>query len=203
MKQGLATWRAAPVLSLIYGGVFAAIGVIITLFGLQQPQFILTFWSGFLLVGPMFAVGLYRIAQLRGVDDGIGRDSGVRTLRQRVGPAALFMLMLTLVMLAWVRFSAIAVALYFGQMEPGIGAFTNALSNSEGLVFLLLLGGVGGVFAALMFALGAWSLPLMMDGKAGLIVAVVSSFKAVVEQPVTDAALGRDRCRPDPGQQCN
>lgn len=183
LRQGLETWKAAPALSLIYGGVFASIGVLVTVLGLNQPQFILTFWSGFLLVGPLFAIGLYRVAQLREKGEHIGIERCLQTLRQRVGQASLFMLMLTLVMLAWIRFSTLAVALYFGQLEPGMAAFTDALGNAEGLSFLMVLFGTGGMFAALMFAIGAWSLPMMMDGKAGLIVSAVSSFRAVLEQP--------------------
>jgi uncharacterized membrane protein len=51
--------------------------MLITLLGLSNPQFILTFWSGFLLIGPLLAMGLYRNAQLR--DSGERIQGSVRT----------------------------------------------------------------------------------------------------------------------------
>jgi hypothetical protein len=44
--------------SIGYGLVFAAIGILIIRLGLDRPHSILTFWTGLPLVGPLLAMGL-------------------------------------------------------------------------------------------------------------------------------------------------
>lgn len=168
--------------SIAYGGVFALIGMLITWLGVNQPQFVLTFWSGFLLVGPILATGTYRIAQLADRGETVRLSTCWHILRRRLGSVALFSLLLAVVMIAWIRFSTLAAALYIGNIA-GSSGFIAALATPEGAGFLLILFGVGAVFAVIMFALTAWSLPLVMDGRAEFGVAVVTSVRAVIEQP--------------------
>jgi uncharacterized membrane protein len=169
--------------SLLYGGVFAAIGMLITWFGLSNPQFILTFWSGFLLIGPLLAVGLFRLAQQADRSDTVRLLTCVRVLKDNVGTVALFVLLMSIVMIAWIRFSTLAVALYVGNVT-GTADFVAAIATPEGLGFLAVLVGVGGVFALIMFALTAWSLPMVMDKRAEFGPALIISVRTVTEQPV-------------------
>jgi len=176
-------FRQHPVVSTTYGTVFALIGLAITWLGLAQPQFILTFWTGFLLVGPLLAIGLYRVAQLHDRGETISLATCWSSVRSRLGPTALFSLLLTLIMVAWIRFSTLIAAIYVGNIT-GTSSFINAMASPEGVGFLLVLVGVGGVFAAIMFALTAWSLPTILDGRTDLGTAVVTSVKATMEQPL-------------------
>jgi uncharacterized membrane protein len=86
-------------------------------------------------------------------------------------------------MIAWIRFSTLMVALWFGQLSPGIEAFTSALGSAEGITFLAVLFASGGLFALIVFAASALTLPMLIDGKAELIPALITSFKAVFQQP--------------------
>ncbi|MCB1803011.1 MAG: DUF2189 domain-containing protein [Gammaproteobacteria bacterium] len=169
--------------SLLYGGIFAAIGLAISVLGLRQPQFVLTFWTGFLLVGPLLAMGLYRIAQLQDRGETIRVNTCWSTLRGRLGAVALFTLLLALIMIIWIRFSTLVAALYVGNIT-GSSSFIAAMGTPEGLGFIAVLFGVGAVFAVAMFALTAWSLPLVLDGHANFGTAVVTSVKATLEQPL-------------------
>ncbi len=183
LSAGWRYFRKAPGLSLAYGSLFAAVGLLITWLGLNRPQFILTFWTGFLLVGPLLAVGLYRIAQLQDTDDTVSLATCWQTVRRRLGPVALFSLLLSLIMIAWIRFSTLAAALYVGNIT-GTSSFIAAMGTAEGIGFVVMLFGVGAVFAAIMFALTAWSLPMMLDGRADFGTALVTSVKATIEQPL-------------------
>jgi uncharacterized membrane protein len=182
LREGLRYLRETPVASVVYGGIFAAIGLAITVLGLNQPQFILTFWTGFLLVGPLFAMGLYRIAQQQDRGEQIQLSVCWSLLRRRLGAVTLFSLLLALVMIAWIRFSTLIAAIYVGNIT-GTSSFITALSSAEGIGFLMILGTTGGVFAAIMFALTAWSLPLILDERTDFGRAVVASVKATLEQP--------------------
>jgi len=180
-------WRdlvAVPDISMAYGALFAAIGAFITYFSLGTPQLTLNFWSGFLLIGPLLAIGLYRIAQLREEGDRIRLDRCVRTLGERKGEMALFVLFLGLVMIGWILFTGIMLAVFFGDPPQGAEAFTKAITSADGMKFLLVLFGSGAVFAFIVFASTTLALPMMLDGKADLVTAIVTSFRTVLEQPV-------------------
>jgi uncharacterized membrane protein len=169
--------------------VFAAIGLLITLEALLYPQLILTFWSGFLLVGPLLAVGVFRIAQQADQGDTIRLNTCYRVLRANLGTVALFTLLLSIVMIAWIRFSTVAAALYIGNVT-GTADFLAALTTPDGLGFLAILFGVGAVFALLMFALTAWSLPMVMDKRAEFGPALVTSVRTIIEQPAAMLTWG-------------
>ena len=183
LREGYRYMGRARGVSMAYGTVFAAIGMLITWLGFNRPQFVLTFWTGFLLVGPLFAMGLYRIAQLQDRGETIRFSACMGALRKRLGSVALFSLLLSLVMIAWIRFSTLAAALYIGNIA-GSSGFIAALASPEGIGFLAVLFGVGTVFAALMFALTAWSLPMVLDARVDFGTAVVTSVKAAIEQPL-------------------
>ena len=78
--------------------------MLITWLGLQRPQFVLTFWTGFLLVGPLLAMSLYRIAQLGDRGEHPSLTACWAVLRHRLRSVAPFTLPLSLVMIAWIRF---------------------------------------------------------------------------------------------------
>lgn len=183
LREGWTYFGRVRGISLAYGAVFAMIGMVITYLGLSQPQFILTFWSGFLLVGPLLAMGLYRIAQMLDRGEPVRLVGCWKVLRSRLGSVALFTLLLSLVMIAWIRFSTLIAALYVGNVT-GTSSFISAMGSPEGLGFLLVLFGVGAVFAVAMFALTAWSLPLVLDGRTDFGTAIIASVKAVFEQPL-------------------
>ena len=70
-----------------------------------------------------------------------------------------------------------------GFPVAGSSGFVAALATPEGFGFLLVLFGTGAVFAAMMFALTAWSLPLVLDGRTDFGRAVLTSVRATLEQP--------------------
>lgn len=189
LSQGRDYLNRARGISLAYGATFAVAGIAITLLGLNHPQFILTFWSGFLLIGPLLAIGLFRIAQLMDRGESLRLMTCVSLLRRNLGAVALFTLLLSLIMVAWIRFSTLAAALYVGNLA-GANGFVAALATPEGFGFLGVLFGVGAVFAVLLFALTAWSLPMVLDGRTDFGTAVVTSVKATVEQPLPMLAWG-------------
>lgn len=183
LHSGRHYFEQAPMISLLYGSAFAAVGLAITLLGLNAPQFILTFWTGFLLVGPLLAMGLYRIAQLQDRGEIIRLRTCWGLLRNRLGAVALFALLLSLIMVAWIRFSTLIAALYIGNVS-GMASFFSALATPQGLGFVAVLFATGALFATVMFALTTWSLPMVLDGHADFGTAVAASVGATLEQPI-------------------
>lgn len=184
LRLGWGDLMATADISLAYGALFAAIGAFITYFSLGTPELALNFWSGFLLIGPLLAIGLYRIAQLHEEGEHIKLNRCFRVLNEHKGEVALFMLFLGLLMIGWILFSGLMVAVFFGDLAPGAEPFADALTTPAGIKFLLVLFASGGLVAAVVFAASAISLPMLLDGKADLITAVTASIRTVIEQPV-------------------
>lgn len=183
LKAGLGYWRDNPLPSFVYGLVFAAIGAGITWLGMAKPQFIFTFWSGFLLVGPFFAMGLYRIAQQSDQGQKIRFSRCMQVLGEQRTLVGIFSVLLALIMIAWIRVSTLAVALYVGSVATP-SAMLHVLTSPDGLGFAATLFGIGALFAVGMFLVLAWSLPMVVEGKADVAVAIAASVKAVSEQPL-------------------
>ena len=79
------------------------------------------------------------------------------------------------------RFAALIFAIFFPYAMLDVQALVNAtLFTTEGIAFLGVGTLVGGVMASIAFAAGAFSLPLLLDRKVGLLEALVTSVVAVV-----------------------
>lgn len=140
--------------------------------------------SGFVLIGPILATGLYALSQRL-------EDNQEPTLRDvvagwRRGSKCLmrFGLVLVLAGSAWV---AVTALLFHFFVEADINepkAFLHYVFVQQDLHFLLwaILGGLG---AALVFGLSVVSIPLLIDRDINMPNAMLSSMRAVGENPVT------------------
>ena len=67
LKQGFSDMMSAPVISIGYGLVFTLVGIAITigLWSIGQATLTPVLAGGFALIAPAFAVGIYRVSQVR------------------------------------------------------------------------------------------------------------------------------------------
>ncbi len=136
----------------------------------------------------MFATVLYRMAKR--VEDGSAPSlqSCSSLLFNNIKMTLIFSVLLAVVMIAWIRLSGIVVAVYSSEVLSStsfvgtLQSFNSAMATEGGRGFVLTLLGVGGIFALIMFALSAWSLPMIVDDRTDIATAVVSSVKAVMER---------------------
>ena len=183
LAAGWQDFRAAMGLSLLYGMIVVVAGFILSflLVGLGLLYLVLPLTVGFLLVGPALTVGYYRISR----DLEAGRRPGFRSTimawQANQGPLLAFGLILVCFLVVWLRFAALVFAICFPNSMLNIQALLNAtLFTEDGLIFLAVGTVVGGVMASIAFAAGAFSLPLLLDRKVGVLEALVTSVVAVV-----------------------
>jgi len=188
LRQGWNTFMRMPAPAFLFGALFAVAGAAISWAAISQPQLVFAFWSGFLLIGPILAMVLYRMAKRE--QQGLLPDAGScwRMLTAKPGTTLLFALLLALVMIAWLRVSTLIAALYAGGV--GGSSFITQLGSVEGLGFVAIQLAVGGVFALAMFGLSVWSLPMMVDGRTDPVTAIASSVRAVATQPLVMLSWG-------------
>ncbi len=183
IKLGFNDFRRIPLLSLVYGFLFAGVCAGVYLSISNAPWFSVAYLTGLVVIGPFLASGLYVAS--RDIERGVAPSiSGSLSLLMKRGTyLALFSLTLALVMAAWVRFSALLFAVKFNALSPSIEAYTSLFSSSEGWITLSFFVGIGFILALVVFVLSAVAIPLILDEDAGFISAMQTSYRAVTANP--------------------
>ncbi len=166
--------RAAPRQSLTYGLVVVLLSWTLAYGAIRFGGYfeLLALVTGFILIAPLLAVGTYSISdQLeRGLQPSLRRCFIEE--RRAIGNLMVFALMLMVVFLVWWR-AASAVHIFF-PTDMTTQAWT------EYVPFFAIGGAIGSLFAVIVFAAAAFSLPMLMDREADSITAVVTSINAVL-----------------------
>ncbi len=167
LRQGWYDLVTQPFPSLAYGFVvfILASATVIILFRSGLDYLLFPAMAGLLIIAPLFAAGLY--VKSRTLADG-GRVTlramlGVRPL---AGKQVFFTgMVLCMLMLLWMRAAVIIYALFFGVNPfPGLdGIATILLTTLEGWGMLVVGFCVGALFAGFAFAIGVFSIPMLLD----------------------------------------
>ncbi len=178
---GVRDLQAAPLQSGFYGLVFALVGYLaIGLFG-DLPYLVTAMTTGFLLLAPFLAIGLYRISQQLEAGERPRLTDSMTAWRRNYGSIGLFAAFLGFAFIFWERLSAILFALFHGIELPqadNLGGWIFMLSEDP--VFLVLYVGLGGLAAAFVFACSVVSIPLMLDRRIDPVTALITSVRATL-----------------------
>src|SRR5262245_19691065 len=180
LARGWDDLRATPVPSLFYGVVLALMGWVIGRF-FSHAAYELAFVTGFLLVGPFLAMGLYDISRRRSRGEPVRLAPALTAWRANLPAIGFYALILALLMALWVRVSVVVVALFFEGGMPTVQTLgRDILAAENGLFFLAAYGAAGAGFALLVFATSVVSLPMLLDrDQMDTLTAMITSFSAV------------------------
>jgi uncharacterized membrane protein len=174
IAHGWSDLRAAPRQSLTYGLIVVLLSWALAYGAIRFGGYfeLLALVSGFILVAPLLAVGTYSISEQieRGLQPSLRRCFVEE--RRAFGSLMVFALVLMIVFLVWWR-AASAVHIFF-PVDMTTPDWTDYLQ------FLGIGSAVGSIFAVIVFAAAAFSLPMLMDRDADSITAVVTSINAVL-----------------------
>ena len=173
LKLGWRDVKKAPKQSLTYGFATLVLGYMISglayIYG--NLYTVLGLMSGFILIGPFIAIGLYSIScQLQeGKVPVFGyclREGG-----KHVSNIIIYGFILMVVFLVWARAASMLHVFYPADIEASWDSF---------VLYLGIGSVVGSLFSAIIFCASAFSLPMIMDRKVDMITAVVTSINAVL-----------------------
>ncbi|WP_323004078.1 DUF2189 domain-containing protein [Denitromonas sp.] len=181
--RGWGDFKSCPIPSLFYGFCFAGMGLLITFVFEHAYEYTSGLTSGFLLLGPFLAMGLYEISRRRELGQTCSLGPTMTVWRRNAGNIGIFAVVLGVVFLVWARASLIVFALFYTNEMPNLTGFLQQLLSLENLEFLMVYFAVGLIFATLVFAVSVVSIPLMLDRDQDAISAMLASVGALARNP--------------------
>ena len=195
LAKGFDDFSAMPTHAMFLCLVYPIIGLILArlAFGYSILPLIYPLATGFALVGPFAALGLYEMSRRREAGLEVSAAQVFDVLRSSsIGAIAALGVLLLLVFGLWL---AVANAIYvanFGYAEPtSIGRFVRDVLTTRAGWNLIVVGNlVGFCFAALVLTISVASFPLLLDRDVGAAVALWTSIQAVYKNVPAMAAWG-------------
>jgi uncharacterized membrane protein len=187
LADGFSDLRRAPVVSLGYGILFALAGYALTasLWALGWIYLTLPLAAGFLIVGPLFAVGLYEVSRRLQKGEPVSFGGALGAWKRNAGQIGLMGVALLLLMFAWLRLAALIFMLFFGLEPPTLDQLVQqTVLSPSALPFLVTGTVIGALLAAFAFAISVIAIPLLLDrADANVVTAITTSVDAVRTNP--------------------
>ncbi len=184
LARGWSDLMACPVPGLLHGMAAALFGLLLYLAARDRFWLLAGAFSGFLLVAPVVATGLYAVSRARERGEDPGLATALRAWKPDDHRLVVFGALLALAGTGWVMTSA---ALIWTQTGGAVHTPTDFLRlvvlAPQGGLFEAWLG-LGALLAAPVFASSVVTLPLLLDRQVSVLAAVFVSWRVVMEHPV-------------------
>lgn len=184
LARGWQDLRFNPLPSLAYGLLFALCGDLIILSLIDTPHLLTVAISGFFLLAPLLAAGLYELSRARAEGRKLLFIESAYVFHRKIESLALLGLILALISLFWERFSAVAFAISGAADAAGAGIYLHELLFAGGhlpltLTWLFL----GAALAGFVFAISVVAVPMIVDRGVDPVTAMATSLRACTINP--------------------
>jgi uncharacterized membrane protein len=184
LSKGWRDVRIAGSASLLHGLIVTILSIVITAMTLLYWKLLPGAVSGFVLIGPFLATGLYVLSCKVGKSEPTSIKVAINAWRYSSKCLMLFGTLLILGATAWVVFSVAMFHFFIPvDIDHPIDFLKYVLTQDDGTFMLwTMLGGIG---AALAFSMTVVGLPLLVERDITTPKAVYASIRAVSENPAT------------------
>ena len=195
LRLGAEDFWAMPSHLAFLGLVYPLCGLVLAYATSQQNalQLVFPLASGFALLGPIAAVGLYEMSRRRelGLDTSWKYAFNVARSPSIPSIGALGLLLLA-IFLAWIAVAQLLYVKLFGSTPPASypDFLGQVVSTQRGWTLIVAGCLIGFGFAVVSLSISVVSFPLLLDRDIGAAAAVATSVKTVRENPATMALWG-------------
>lgn len=182
LRSGWATFRALPMVSLTLGAVAVAIGlvILISVYRIGLSAMALPVAGGFMLLGPILLAGFFRLAELHAAGQMPGIRDALAGFRQAPMGLWVVTLLCAFLFMIWITDAGILYSFMIGKFDAAQQPLWLNQFQKDVVGFTLLSMLTGSVLAFLVFALSAFSVPLLYQRRTTLIHAIYASACIVV-----------------------
>lgn len=179
-----------PLPALLHGLVVAAFGIALSLMAHRQFWLLAGAFSGFLMVGPLAATGLYAVSRALEKGHDATLTTALAAWRPRDYRLVLFGLLLAAAGTCWVLTSASLIQAFApGPVRDPVDFLHVVVLSEKSYLFEAWLG-LGGVLVAPVYASSVVAIPLLLERRIGVLGAVLTSWRAVMQSPGPMALWG-------------
>lgn len=187
LTAGLRDFQKAPIFGLTFGLLYALGGwaILYYLVSFDVSFMVYPLASGFALIAPFIAAGLYEVSRTREMSE---RPTWGRifsaVFRQTGRELGWMALVTTFMFFIWLEIAIVLYVVVFGLHALNLPQMMNVIFGSLDGALFLLVGNVIGAFLGLVcFSLTAVSFPLLLDRDLDFITAMITSVQAVTKNP--------------------
>lgn len=183
LERGWEDLRANPLPGLVHGLLLTLFGWLMLWLARDRFWLLAGAFSGFLIVAPVLATGLYHVSRERAAGRKAGLGDVLALWRSFDGRLVQFGVLLGLAGTGWVMTSAGLITLWSPVpiLKPADFFRHVVLVKEVGLFEAWLL--LGSLLAAPVFASSVVAIPMLVDKQVPVSVAVTSSWRAVADHP--------------------
>lgn len=195
LRRGVDDFMVKPSHIVFLGLIYPIVGVVLAAWtsGSNALPLLFPLVSGFALIGPFAALGLYEISRRReaGLDTSWNHAFEVRHSPALPSIAAVGIMLLA-IFLVWLLTAQAFYQYLFGTAPPqSISGFINQIfETGRGWTLIFLGHAIGFVFAVVVLCTTVVAFPLMLDRDVGAYEAIHTSIRVVLANPITMAAWG-------------
>lgn len=176
------TW-AVPLPSLAYGLLVTVLSITIVagLFTIGWDFILLPALAGFMVMGPVVAIGLYEKSRRLAAGEPVSLSAMI-LVRPASGGQVLFSgAILLMLMLLWTRAAVIIYALFLG-VQPFTGTadvLPMLFGTPTGWAILITGSAIGALFAGFAFGISLFAIPMLLDQRTDALTAMGNSLALV------------------------
>lgn len=195
LREGLHDFSLNPTHYIFMGLLFPIIGalMIMAFSGVNMLPLVFPAVTGFALIGPFAALGVYEISRRReqGLDP-TWEDARHVLHAPAIGAIFRLGLLLCVIFASWLFIAYAIYGAVVGPYEPlSVSAFVqNVLTTPQGWMLAAIGNLTGFCFAVVVLAISVVSFPLLLDRNVSVSTAVRTSVRAVAANPAPMALWG-------------